>query len=373
MTLQKRAQFLNTYIHPGNSWLYLGAGLGLAVMTWLWLAFLGETAGAARGVLLFAGLVAAVAGTAVQTASWKAWGTASLTGLIAMGSIDPTWDSARLLMLVLAGIAAFIALLVALPVSLRRLAISLVILVHFGGIATAVMTVPPTPWLANVLWSHFYRYYLEFMYLTNAYHFYSPEPGPATLLWAYVEYDDGTGRWFETPRRADHPLAVEYQRRLSVTESINQLANPNPQLIQEIKYRRLLAGQAQGIPVHPTLADVAQYREPTPYSKHMLATYARYIARNTPHATDPERQATGVKMYRVIHCILNPDELAAGREPDDPTGYLAYFQGDFTALGELKDPTDPLLYWLIPILKATDDAENVVDYVRLQAEHRNRE
>jgi hypothetical protein len=98
----------------------------------------------------------------------------------------------------------------------------------------------------------------------------------------------------------------------------------------------------------------------------MLETYARHVARTTPHPTDPTLAVTGVKIYRVIHRILGADEFSRGLHPLDPTTYLAYYQGDFEPDGTLKatclfdewTPTgyvvhhqDPYLYWIIPIVR----------------------
>jgi hypothetical protein len=246
------------------------------------------------------------------------------------------------------------------------------------------MTVPPTPWLATVLWTRFYRPYLEFMYLNNAYHFYAPEPGPATLAWFYIKYDDGSAQWFEIPRRDAHAFTLQYQRRLSLSESINQLLPPPSVLDPEAGHRRLTAGRLDGIPLHPALPETLQYREPTPYSKRMLQTYARHVARTMPHPRDPSGRVTGVKIYRVVHRGLDPLEMARGVDPAEDPLYLAYYQGEFDAEGRLKDPSDPYLYWLIPILKyehqvitrrpgrsarsAVQPEARVLDFVQVHAE-----
>ena len=87
---------------------------------------------------------------------------------------------------------------------------------------------PPThdqSWLAQWGWV-ILQPYLQFMYLVNAYRFYSPEPGPASLLWYYVVYEDGEIREVKVPNREEHmldPLGQEYTRRLSISESTNQL------------------------------------------------------------------------------------------------------------------------------------------------------
>src|SRR5207253_4479160 len=110
-----------------------------------------------------------------------------------------------------------------LPRVVQRTIVSLMIVLHFVGILSAVSSVPPTPPLMNWAWIYVYRPYLQFMYLNNAYHFYSPEPGPGILVWFHVRYDDGSSDWYKIPDRSQNPLTLEYQRRLSLAESTNQL------------------------------------------------------------------------------------------------------------------------------------------------------
>jgi hypothetical protein len=100
------------------------------------------------------------------------------------------WDSMRLFFGVVTAATFAASAVVAAAPRLRRFLVSVLILFHFGGIATAVMATQPGPWLASYLWERVYQPYLEFMYLQNAYRFYSPEPDPATLLWFFVEYED---------------------------------------------------------------------------------------------------------------------------------------------------------------------------------------
>ena len=67
------------------------------------------------------------------------------------------------------------------------------------------------------------------MYLNNAYHFYAPEPGPASFLWFRMIFEDPEGRtyghWIKIPDLDEkgwhkNTLSLEYQRMLSVTENI---------------------------------------------------------------------------------------------------------------------------------------------------------
>jgi hypothetical protein len=293
------------------------------------------------------GLLATAAAIAIRPASTQL-GLAALSGLAAAAALSSQWDSARLMILVFSAVAAVAAILMLLPRTVRQIIVSLVILFHFGGICTAALTVAPSPWIALYVWTYVYRPYLEFMYLNNAYHFYAPEPGPPTMMWFYVKYEDGTGQWRKIPQRQDYPLAVEYQRRLSLTESINQLL-PTNSVPPEIKERRLEA-HARGIAVHPGLVETLQYRVPNAYSKRMLESYTRYIALTTPHPDNKAMKVTGVRVYRVIHDILLPKDLVGGTDPTKLTTYRPYYQGEYDSDGRLKDPNDPCLYWLIPII-----------------------
>jgi hypothetical protein len=271
--------------------------------------------------------------------------------------------------------------------------ISILVVLHFGGILTAVLSVPPPGapplWLATQVWTRFYRPYLQFMYLNNAYHFYSPEPGPATLLWFRVEYEDGSSCWVKVPDRKKDPrdpLLLEYYRRLPIAQNVQQLAIV-ASVPQELTRRRATAGLVQGIPSAEEIAlylpGVPQYQPPAGNARPFLASYARFVAGTYLHK-DPAVGVLGVKVYRVVHVIIDPGRFARGTDPSDPSLFLPYFQGEFTADGKLKDPGDPFLYWLIPIVAVPDrelaagsstplDRPNhqeqpaIVDYLQLHA------
>src|SRR5205807_1558296 len=91
---------------------------------------------------------------------------------------DPlSWDTMRMALRVFTVVALVASALVLASVRVRRWTISVLILLHFGGIASASLSPAPSPWLVGQLWTRVFRPYLEFMYLNNAYHFYAPDPG----------------------------------------------------------------------------------------------------------------------------------------------------------------------------------------------------
>lgn len=302
---------------------------------------------------------------------------AVVAGLAAL-AIPLEGDSPRIFLRVVAAAAAAGALLVLLPSRARRAAASLAILFHFGGILTAVTSVPPpggpAPWLPTQLWTRIFRPYLQFMYLNNAYHFYSPDPGPPSLLWAHIRYADQSARWVRVPNRVEHvtdPLALSYYRRLALGESTNQLV-ATPLIPGDVVQRRLVAGQVLGIPTPDEIslhvAGTPQYRVPGDSSRRMLRSYARYFALAHPH-DDPAVPVTGVKIYRVVHAMIQPGAFVTGVEPTDPVLYLPYYQGEYDRAGNLKDPADPFLYWLVPILRPAGPGSEVRDFLELHAAH----
>ena len=192
---------LRTFSRP---WPILLAGLGCTVIG---LLFSATPFIPVRLLFLAAGLI--IAGSAVsrrlQTAGWELEDRTESAGLLALAAfvallaflgMDESWDSGRIFLGALIAVALAGSFLVLLPRTGRRIAASVLLLLHFGGILTAVTAVPPrneqAPWLSMQIWTNFYRHYLTFAYLTNAYHFYSPDPGPPTLLWYYVKYEDGS-------------------------------------------------------------------------------------------------------------------------------------------------------------------------------------
>ncbi len=336
---------------------------------------------------LVAGLV--LAGLAVshrlQTAGQELPERVESAGLLSVAAfaavlacwITDDWDSIRLLMVVLAIAALTGAVLVLLPRTPRRVVASLWILFHFGGITVAVTSVAPrdqpAPWLSQQLWTRVYRPYLQFMYLTNAYHFYSPDPGLPSLLWFRVEYADKSSRWIKLPVREESPIALHFQRRLALGESVNlPMASRPPTTAEKAEWERRM-GQPYPYPYHDTwdqittrrqigvtmhkpplnipldATDTQQYSEPQDYAKRLVASYARHVAHTATHPENPQMPVANVRVYRVTHSIILPGQIAEGYDPLDPAFYSPVYLGQFDADGHLLDPKDPFLYWYIPM------------------------
>jgi hypothetical protein len=320
-------------------------------------------------------------------------------GYLALGSFDvllaylacsEEWDTFRMVLGAFVAVGLAGALLVLLPGRARRVVIVALVVFHFSGILTAVFSpAPPNGvgnWTVGALWTYIYRPYLQFMYLNNAYHFYSPEPGPATQLWFRVSYKPADGkkvppRWVMYPRREDFPSRLLYQRSLAMTESTvsNRVGLPTDFYALGGPFQRRQRARSH-IPFWSDLPpeqralappDVGQYREPTELAKKYIASYARHVAHDPKFRSpeDPDAPVERVKVYRVLHNFLSPGEMAKGTAPDDEITLTPVYVGEFDAEGGLKDPDDPLLYWVVPILKEPDGHGGYYskDYVAVHA------
>ena len=335
-------------------------------------------------------------------------------------------DSIRLFLSVLTVLSLAAAPLVLVPQDVRRKIISIIIVLHFIGIVTAVLASVHRPRAIQQLFDRIYRPYLQFFYITNAYHFYAPDPGPANYMWFRILYvdDDGTerGEWLKVPDldeqgRHSSPTSLTYVRKMCIMEHAAPL-EPAPAFfdvygrpldffanrlkrIPGMAFKERLPVPLQAVsavgllgvpceqgllPVIPLFADRVdsqgekelmipgdpnfthdqQYRRPSGDAQALLSSFARHILRQAslklPHVK-------GVKMYFVTHAILTPDVYRFDvAEPWDPHTYRAFYLGQFDAEGRLTDPQDPFLYWMLPTVRETPRRDSVYrSYIRKHA------
>ena len=326
----------------------------------------GTALSTARVLLVVAGAITAGGVISLRFDLWQAWAIGAATSLVAVAGLPAHWDSFRFFFAVVAGVAAFGAALRAMSADWRLRAVSAVILFHFFGIFLATTAPTPTPWLNEQIFSRVYNPYLQFLYLRNAYHFYSPDPGPASLICGLMRTEtgeralsDGTKvptyeyKWIVMPRRpADvkDPLGVAYYRRLSLSEQIARgtYGGTLPETFEkgELSARR----RESPIPLHPAEPLGYQYKIPHPdLLRYVIPSYAQHvILDNTP--TPDVAAKTTLKLYRFEHRTLAVNDFRTGTNPYHPATYRAYFLGEFNVRGKLIDPQERLLYWVVPVI-----------------------
>jgi hypothetical protein len=249
--------------------------------------------------------------------------------------------------------------LTALPSGCRKVAVSFLVLFHFGGTLVNVTLPRSAPWMSKVIWTIVYRPYMEALYLTGSHHYFSLGRSEMSQVWFCVKYDkDSKGlssqRWFKFPRRPDDlvdPMGVSYWRRLEITGELADTDSVN--VTEAMKRRRLASAEGdEGIPINKELSLESQYRVPSAgVREFMLPSCVQYIA-NLKMLRHPEGiPIKSIRVYLVEHSILTQNALESGFSPYDPVTYQPYFFGEFDTSGKLLDSADPLLYWLIPIIR----------------------
>jgi hypothetical protein len=369
-------------------WPVLLAGLAITAVG-LILVVAGDALAPIRFVLFLAGLITAGAALSMRfrVAGWLFEERMETAGMLAVAafacllafadaiSADPSWDSMQMVLVALIAVALLGVVLVLLPATVRAIVVGVLVLVHFGGMITAATTIEPpgasAPWVARQLGANVYRRYLQFMYLNNAYHFYSPEPGPPSLVWFHIKYVDGRVKWFKIPHRDEDPVPIHHTRLLSITESTALTSNQIPQepgRWSDLKFNRKRAGDLLDIKVAPDtiMPETIQYQETQPFSQNMIESYVRHVAWEFPSLGDPDNKVKGIKVYRLRHTIISPQAIAEGRSPLDKITYVGYYQGEYDAEGKLlhavydaKDNlvqvNDPFRFWYMPIYTRPKD------------------
>jgi hypothetical protein len=345
-----------------------------------------------RLFLVLFGAVAAGAAVSMRPDLWQAWGLGAGAAALAVVGTPAHWDSFRLLFGAMAAVALVWAALRAGPSRYRLPVLSALLLFHFSGIFFATTTPPATPWVTEQAFIRVYNPYLQFVYLRNAYHFYSPEPGPASILVFLLKTETGTDaqgrkqyatRWIVVPKRPGDvrdPLGLTYYRRLSITE---QVARSVPYGLATHPYERLdLIARRRQVPIPSPRTDdefLMQYRLPQPeVARYVIPSYASHVI--LEHTTAEEAKKTTVKMYRLEHSTMGVDEFTnwrklpdANTNPYHPMMFRPYFLGEFNARGDLLNPQEPMLYWLIPILNRpgvtanTPNRRAFIDFLSIHA------
>lgn len=338
-----------------------------------------------------------------------------VAGLCVIGSFtlyadpsDPTeWDTMRLFLRVCMAVSMYAGALMLVSKGLRRGLLSLLFTLHLMAITTAALSAPPSPGIVQQAWMRLFRPYLEFAYLNNAYHYYAPEPGPSSYVWFRVIFEDPTkkleeGLWHKIPDideagNIHHPVALDYQRFLSLTESIAQADASPPEWLYNPRTNRfdirnpfwanrlsLIPGEDDPLgkirnekqlripllPGEPLVPYQQQVRVPSEGSRKLLASYARFIGHKFPqHPDKPDWTFKSVKIYQVVHSIVPIQWLRERYPPTDPQLYRPIYVGNYTAQGMMIDDKDPYLYWMLPSWRkvANDPDSEIHDYARQHA------
>jgi hypothetical protein len=299
-------------------------------------------------------------------------GLACLAAILACFGFHPEWDSGRIVAGFAAIVAGIAALLMALPRPIRRLGVSLLVLFHFGGILVAVTADRPRPWISHQLHRLVYRPYLEFTYLDYSYQFNSYGKWVSHFKWFCIVYENGDTGWYKLrePRLEGwDPLGIQGQRYLELAVDSGSYADDDPS--DDDKRKRL--GHANVIPLHADRTVTYQYKETGQFVQfQQLPALTRHLChRHDVQHPDGHTRIKSVKVYDVVHRIVQPDELRTTGINDRQT-YEPYYQGEIDPTGKEINKDDPMRFWLVPIfykcksfapLAESNPRDNPGDYI----------
>src|SRR5262245_5904814 len=307
-----------------------------------------------RLVLTLGGAFAIGIAISMRPASAPLLTLAFAGALLARFGIHPAWDSARMVAGFAAIVASIAVLFIALPKPARRLGMSLVLLFHFGGIFVAGIHAPEgeSAWTQQVAYHFVYRPYLQFIGLNSGYGYFALGPAPEHSTWFCIEYEQGHKRWYKLLEMGDarlDPMGLAMRRRSEMTYYCGSYSTNEPSEYQKTA-RELRCEGKNGIPFHPSLSRLSQFRPTNEYvHDHALPSLIRHLCKQTEvQHPDGKTCIKSVRVYDVVHRILKPDELETTGFYD-PQTYEPYYQGEFDPAGKEVNISDPMRYWLIPI------------------------
>ncbi len=310
--------------------------------------------------------------------------TLGLAGVVASLAFPEDWFTIQRFWLVGGFLSCVAAALWAATRPTRQLVLSGVILYHFLGLISATLSAQPGPWIGAQLWTRFYRPYLEFFNINNAYRFYSPEPGPANHYWFHVIFksgpapDDLQAMWFKLPETDDQfqslqTVGLQYQRLLAFAQNAETYEPPEPAELPWAVFERTYNSPGKkeawsenlkdlekkprwmmAVPFHPTMPLDQQYRKPTHSSMIFCESFCRHLGHVAKYPEHPDWPIERIRVYRVLHLLGSYPHFAdpqIPRSPNDPESYFPYYYGDFNIHGERFEDADPFLYWLLPIMR----------------------
>jgi hypothetical protein len=203
---------------------------------------------------------------------------------------------------------------------------ALLLMVAGGG--TGTFSSPPLVARASAITAP----YVRFTGMQNAYRFFAPDPGPATVLWTRLVYEDGKVRWIECPGRESHPRSLAFHRELYPAMMLGmQTASPGTPVV----------------PAYPHLTDIG-FTYAFSFVRHLAATSARA-------ADDGKaRQVRTVELFVVTHAIRTPSQVRQGWRADDLRLYQTTHLGEFRTDGRLQGKAVSVGHHKPPILEVAE-------------------
>lgn len=210
-----------------------------------------------------------------------------------------------------------------------KLIVSLILLFHLSAILVHVLA-GGGPFVMKQL-SSWYRPYLKTMWLDNAYRFYAPDPGPTEVLWYHLQYNDGSTRWTQVPRREDFYLRMPFQRHMSIAllGSMMTWQEPIPPKDDAASVASVLVNN------RPAMRQVL-----SPNGEIFFRSYARHVARVEKEHPVSKAELISMDCYLVKYEIRSPMQMRLNVDMYDPRNVRIQFVATFSTDGLLSNHVD---------------------------------
>ncbi len=202
-----------------------------------------------------------------------------------------------------------------------KLVISALILFHASAILVNVIAAAG-PFVTKSLCAK-YRPYLQFMWLTNAYRFYAPDPGPTDVVWYRIKYEDGTSQWRQVPDREAYALRMPFQRHMSVSMLAMMMAG----------FEEIPASEDAASGASMMIRNQGNRQEVlSPMGEVYFRAYARFIARKFVKSSwgSPFKE---LAIYRIHYNIRSPYQVRLRYDMYDPRLLDISMVGTYSADG----------------------------------------
>lgn len=207
-----------------------------------------------------------------------------------------------------------------------RLIVSLVVFLHLGAIIIYVIGAGG-PFVMKQA-SSWIRPYLKMMWLDNAYRFYAPNPGPTEVIWYRLQYDDGSTRWTQLPKREDFYFRMPFQRHMSIALLASMMIEKEAIKPAEdaASVANILVNNSVSYKTVLTAAAEVYFR-----------SYARHIARKEARHPTRGSQLVSMDCYMTHYGIRLPYDMRMNMDMYDPRTLQIQFIATYSPDGTMSN------------------------------------
>lgn len=209
-----------------------------------------------------------------------------------------------------------------------KIGITLLLLYHMVAITINVLSGGARSHaLQRIDYSLKIRPYLDFLWLTNAYRFFSPDPGASNVVWFRIAFKDKTAQCVQLPEKRDFNWRMPLQRQVSLAMLL-LMNTENVMREDEATAARMMSDN------RPSFK-----RQFSPYGEAILQSFIRHVSRDARYSKSASgAEIESIDVFSCDYGIREPGHVRMNWDMYDPRLLTAYFVGRFLPDGKWKEP-----------------------------------